>query len=94
MISLELHRTLKQMFVDKFGVGREVALKRKISFDTDFGVIHISKVRYNGNEFEIYFEGKVCGWQRDKVKFHRYAEAILSDCLDVEILQRNEYYIV
>lgn len=93
----ELLETLKEMFIVRFGVGTEVDVKEHVEIDYsgDVGGTYITKVRYNGDEFEWCIE-KDCfggGWEHKLNVFNKYGISILSDCLGVKLRTRTEYFI-
>ena len=87
----EVLETLKKMFIERFGVNKEVNLKNQIQIDYswDVGGTYITKVRFNGEKFEYY---KGC-WEDKQSIFNKYGISALSDCLGVKVRTRTEYFI-
>ena len=90
----EVLETLKRMFIGRFGV-EEVNLKNQIQIDYswDVGSTYITKVRFTGKKFEYYKECWSYGWEGKQNIFNKYGIRILSDCLDVKVKTRTEYFI-
>ena len=87
--------TLKEMFIERFGIGKEAVLKNQIRIDYswDVGGTYLTKVRFNGEKFEYYSECWSSGWEDGQGVFNRYGIKALSDCLGVKISTRTEYFI-
>jgi len=94
MTKEEIIDILKERFIERFGKDVEVDLNYPICCVKDYfsGNGYIDKVRYNGVDFEYYLNYWNNGWKSDKKTFNRYAMRILSDCLDVIISKRTEYF--
>lgn len=95
MTKKEAIERLKLMFIEKFGVGTEVSLKRRITIDHgwDVGNTNLTKVRYNGEKFEYYKECWSGDWDDKQSVFDKHIIAILSDALGVEVKTKTEYFI-
>ena len=95
MTKKEIIEKLKSMFIEKFGVGTEVSLKRRIVIDHswDVGDSGLTKVRYNGKKFEYYKECWSGVWDDKQSVFNKHAIAILSDALGVNVKTKTEYFI-
>lgn len=95
MTEKEVIETLKSMFIEKFGVGTEVLLKKRITIDHswDVGDTDLTKIRYNGEKFEYYKECWSGVWDNKKSVFDKHVIAILSDALGVEVKTKTEYFI-
>ena len=91
----EVLETLKKMFIERFGVNKEVNLKNQIQIDYswDVGGTYITKVRYNGDKFEYYKECWSGDWEDKQSVFNKYGITALSDCLGVKVRTRTEYFI-
>lgn len=95
MTKSEMLETLKERFIDHFGINKEVNLKSPIQIDYswDVGGTYITKIRFNGEKFEYY---KVCwsgDWEDKQSVFNKYGIRALSDCLGVRVWTRPEYFI-
>ena len=92
----EVLETLKEMFIERFGINKEVSLKKQIQIDYswDVGGTHLTKVRYNGEKFEYYKECWSGDWEDKQSIFNKYGIRALSDCLGVKVTTRTEYFIV
>lgn len=95
MTKKEIEEKLKSMFIERFGVGTEVSLERCIVIDHswDVGDTDLTKVRYNGKEFEYYKECWAADWENKQSVFNKHAIAILSDALGVKVKTKTEYFI-
>ena len=91
----EVLETLKEMFIERFGVNKEVSLKNQIQIDYswDVGGTYLTKVRYNGEKFEYYKECWSGDWEDKQSIFNKYGIRALSDCLGVKVRTRTEYFI-
>lgn len=91
----EVLETLKKMFIERFGVNKEVNLKNQIQIDYswDVGGTYLTKVRYNGEKFEYYKECWSGDWEYKQGIFNKYGIRVLSDCLGVKVRTRTEYFI-
>lgn len=91
----EVLETLKKMFIERFGVNKEVNLKNQIQIDYswDVGGTYLTKVRYNGDKFEYYKECWSGDWEDKQSVFNKYGITALSDCLGVKVRTRTEYFI-
>lgn len=91
----EVLETLKEMFIERFGVNKEVDLKNQIQIDYswDVGGTYITKVRFNGEKFEYYRECWSYGWEDKQSIFNKYGIRALTDCLGVKVRTRTEYFI-
>jgi hypothetical protein len=87
--------TLKEMFIERFGVGTEVNVNKRIEIDYswDVGGTYLTKVRYNGERFEYYIECWGGDWEDKQSVFNKYGITVLSDCLGVNVRTRTEYFI-
>lgn len=95
MTKSEILETLEEMFIDHFGINKEVNLKNPIQIDYswDVGGTYITKICFNGEKFEYY---KVCwsgDWEDKQSVFNKYGIRALSDCLGVRVWTRPEYFI-
>ena len=92
----EMLETLKDMFVERFGVGTEVDVDKRITIghSWDVGDTCLTKVRCNGNDFEYCEECWSSRWKDDARVFDKYGIAALSACLGVNVRTRTEYFIV
>jgi hypothetical protein len=95
MTKEEVIQKLKIMFIEKFGVGTEVSLKKRIVIDHswDVGDTDLTKVRYNGKKFEYYKECWGGDWDDKQSVFNKHVIAILSDALGVNVKTKTEYFI-
>lgn len=91
----EVLETLKEMFILRFGINKEVDLKNQIQIDYswDVGGTYITKVRFNGEKFEYYRECWSYGWEDKQSIFNKYGIRALTDCLCVKVRTRTEYFI-
>ena len=91
----ELLETLKEMFIERFGIGVDVDVKEHIEIDYswDVGSTYITKIRYNGEKFEYWKDCFGGGWEYKRNVFNKYGIAALSDCLGVKVRSRTEYFI-
>lgn len=91
----EVLETLKEMFIERFGVNKDVNLKNPINIDYswDVGGTYITKIRYNGERFEYWKECWGAGWEDKRSVFNKYGMRALSDCLGVKVWARTEYLI-
>lgn len=91
----EILETLKEIFIERFGVNKEVNLKNQIQIDYswDVGGTYLTKVRYNGDKFEYYKECWSGDWEDKQSVFNKYGITALSDCLGVKVRTRTEYFI-
>ena len=91
----EVLETLKEMFIERFGVGTEVDVKKLIEIDYswDVGSTCLTKVRYNGERFEYYKECLDADWEDKQSVFNKYGITALSACLGVNVRTRTEYFI-
>ena len=91
----EVLETLKEMFILRFGINKEVDLKNQIQIDYswDVGGTYITKVRFNGEKFEYYKECWSGDWEDKQSVFNKYGITALSDCLGVKVRTRTEYFI-
>ena len=91
----EILETLKEMFIERFGVNKEVNLKNQIQIDYswDVGGTYLTKVRYNGDKFEYYKECWSGDWEDKQSVFNKYGITALSACLGVNVRTRTEYFI-
>lgn len=95
MTKAEVLAKLKEMFIEKFGANKEVSLNEPIEIyhSWDVGSAYMTKIRYNGKEFEYYKDYWSWGWKNDQSVFNRYALTALSDCLGVKVKTKTEYFI-
>jgi len=86
MTKKEMVAKLKAMFIDKFGE-REVELTNKVFLaeHTDCGSEYLSKIRYNGKQFEWYKDFWDYGWETTQKEINEHAIEIFSDALGLEI---------
>ena len=91
----EVIETLKEMFIERFGVGTEVDVNKRIEIDYswDVGGTYLTKVRYNGKRFEYYIECWSGDWEDKQSVFNKYGITALSACLGVNVRTRTEYFI-
>ena len=94
MTKAEVLAKLKEMFIEKFGVNKEVSLNEPIEIyhTWDGDSAYMTEIRFNGKEFEYkdYWDG---GWKNNQSVFNRYALTALSDCLGVKVMTKTEYFI-
>ena len=95
MTKSEVIETLKGMFIERFGVGTEVNVNKRIEIDYswDVGSAYLTKIRYNGDRFEYLKECWSSVWESKDSVFNKYGITALSDCLDVNVRTRTEYFI-
>lgn len=95
MTKSEILEMLKERFIERFGINKEVNLKNPIQIDYswDVGGTYITKIRYNGERFEYYKECWSYGWEDKQSVFNKYGIRALSDCLGVRVWTRPEYFI-
>ena len=95
MTKSEVKEMLKGMFIERFGVGTEVDVNKRIEIDYswDVGGTYLTKVRYNGDRFEYLKECWSSVWESKDSVFNKYGITALSDCLDVNVRTRTEYFI-
>lgn len=91
----EVLETLKKMFIERFGVGTEVNVNKRIEIDYswDVGGTYLTKVRYNGERFEYWKECWRANWEDKQNVFNKYGITALSVCLGVNVRTRTEYFI-
>ena len=91
----EVLETLKEMFIERFGVNKEVDLKNQIQIghSWDVGGTYITKVRFNGEKFEYYKECWSGAWEDKQSVFNKYGITALSVCLGVKVRTRTDYFI-
>ena len=91
----EVLETLKEMFIERFGVGTEVDVNKEIEIEHswDVGGTYLTKVRYNGERFEYYQECWSGDWLDNEKVFNKYGITALSGCLGVNVRTRTEYFI-
>ena len=91
----EVLEALKEMFIVRFGVGTEVDVNERIEIDYswDVGGTYLTKLRYNGQNFEYYKECWSGDWEDKENVFNKYGITALSDCLGVNVRTKTEYFI-
>ena len=91
----EVLEMLKEMFIERFGVGVEVDVNKpiKIEHSWDVGGTYLTKVRYNGEKFEYYKDCWSGVWEDKQSVFIKYGITALSACLGVNVRTRTEYFI-
>ena len=95
MTKSEVLGTLKEMFIERFGVGVEVGVNKEIEIEHswDVGGTYLTKVRYNGEKFEYYKECWSGVWEDKQSVFSKYGITALSGCLGVNVRTKTEYFI-
>ena len=91
----EVFKELKEMFIKRFGVGKEVNVGKRIEIahSWDVGGTYLTKVRYNGKKFEYYEECWSSDWVDNEKVFNEFGIRALSSCLGVKVRTRTEYFI-
>ena len=91
----EVLETLKEMFIERFGVGTEVDVNKciRIDYSWDVGGTYLTKVRYNGERFEYWKDCWYSEWEYQESVFNEYGITALSACLGVNVRTITEYFI-